>query len=93
MGGFCPLYSLSWYVRCLNEYVARLANKEDGVKRILAMKKGGCPPKRLMPFSGEVGEEFGHAVGSTSRLRIRGTSHGLRYVKGMRAAIDYKIMK
>ena len=26
------LYSLSWYMRCLNEYVARLANKEEGVK-------------------------------------------------------------
>jgi len=26
------LYSLSWYMRTLNEYVARLANKEDGAR-------------------------------------------------------------
>ncbi len=26
------LYDLSWYMRCLNEYVARMANKEDKVK-------------------------------------------------------------
>ncbi|WP_141674191.1 hypothetical protein [Dissulfuribacter thermophilus] len=26
------LYSLSWYMRSLNEYVARLANKEEGAR-------------------------------------------------------------
>ena len=26
------LYDLSWYMRCLNEYIARLANREDNVR-------------------------------------------------------------
>ncbi|OCC14647.1 hypothetical protein DBT_1962 [Dissulfuribacter thermophilus] len=55
-------------------------------ERLQARQMGEEPSKRLMPFSGEGGGEFGHLVGNTSRLRFRCSSHGIRYVKGMRAA-------
>ena len=87
----CPRYPYEFddYLE-LVDWTARHIRKEgrgyvdEKVPSILV--RLGFEPEGFLEFAGSFLKEFGQAVGNASRLKLRCSRHGMRYVKGRRVA-------